>query len=105
VTDFKLAPKPVFIYLFVAIILYAFLVSQALDTLGNTKWRINKRVLVVVDRIWASGGHLAGLVDREDVSYLMTRVFFLSLFVYFSFIMKEILSVLLLHCLLSNCPN
>ncbi|KAG6765794.1 hypothetical protein POTOM_029851 [Populus tomentosa] len=41
-------------------------VFKALDTLGNTKWRINKRVLVVIDRIWASGGHLAGLVDRED---------------------------------------
>ncbi|KAJ6322135.1 hypothetical protein OIU77_012086 [Salix suchowensis] len=42
-------------------------VFKALDTLGNTKWRINKRVLVVIDRIWASGGNLAGLVDREDV--------------------------------------
>lgn len=42
--------------------------NQALDTLGNTKWKINKRVLAVVDRIWASGGRLAGLVDREDVS-------------------------------------
>ncbi|CAK7326431.1 unnamed protein product [Dovyalis caffra] len=42
-------------------------VFKALDTLGNTKWRINKRVLAVVDRIWASGGCLAGLVDREDV--------------------------------------
>ena len=40
---------------------------QALDTLGNTKWRVNKRVLGVIDRIWASGGGLADLVDREDV--------------------------------------
>lgn len=40
---------------------------QALDTLGSTKWRVNKRVLGVIDRIWASGGHLADLVDREDV--------------------------------------
>ena len=62
--------------------------SQALDTLGNTKWRINKRVLVVIDRIWASGGHLAGLVDREDVSYLMSRVFF-SFFVCLFFIYNE----------------
>lgn len=41
--------------------------NQALDTLGNTKWRVNKRVLSVIDRIWANGGCLAGLVDREDV--------------------------------------
>ncbi|KAJ9709458.1 hypothetical protein PVL29_001099 [Vitis rotundifolia] len=40
---------------------------EALNTLGNTKWRINKRVLGVIDRIWASGGRLADLVDREDV--------------------------------------
>lgn len=46
--------------------------SQALDTLGNTKWRVNKRVLAVVDRIWSSGGRIADLVDRNDVSYLMT---------------------------------
>nr|CBL69149.1 RNA polymerase [Nuphar advena] len=42
-------------------------VFEALDTLGSTKWRVNKRVLAVVDRIWASGGHLAGLVDCQDV--------------------------------------
>ncbi|KAI3423445.1 DNA-directed RNA polymerase, partial [Psidium guajava] len=42
-------------------------VFEALDTLGNTKWRVNKRALAVIDRIWASGGHLGGLVDREDV--------------------------------------
>ncbi|NP_001289520.1 DNA-directed RNA polymerase 2, chloroplastic/mitochondrial [Nicotiana sylvestris] len=41
-------------------------VFEALDTLGNTKWRINKRVLSVVDRIWAGGGRLADLVDRDD---------------------------------------
>lgn len=41
---------------------------QALDTLGNTKWRVNKRILSVVESIWASGGNIAGLVDREDVS-------------------------------------
>lgn len=44
------------------------LTVQALDTLGRTKWRVNKRVLGVVDKIWASGGHLADLVDRNDVS-------------------------------------
>lgn len=42
-------------------------VFKALDTLGNTKWKVNKRILAVVDRIWASGGRLADLVDCEDV--------------------------------------
>ncbi|KAH9626810.1 hypothetical protein KSS87_002456 [Heliosperma pusillum] len=42
-------------------------VYEALNTLGNTKWRINKKVLSIIDRIWASGGCLADLVDREDV--------------------------------------
>ncbi|KAK6252007.1 hypothetical protein QUC31_013727 [Theobroma cacao] len=42
-------------------------IFEALDTLGNTKWRINKRVLGVVDRLWANGGRVASLVDREDV--------------------------------------
>ncbi|KAI4368957.1 hypothetical protein MLD38_017456 [Melastoma candidum] len=42
-------------------------VFEALNTLGNTKWRVNKRVLAVIDRIWASGGCFGGLVDREDV--------------------------------------
>ncbi|KAL3346622.1 hypothetical protein AABB24_025189 [Solanum stoloniferum] len=41
-------------------------VFEALDTLGSIKWRINKRVLSVVDRIWAGGGRLADLVDRDD---------------------------------------
>ncbi|KAK8694366.1 hypothetical protein V6N13_071920 [Hibiscus sabdariffa] len=42
-------------------------VFEALDTLGYTKWRINKQVLSVVDRIWNSGGRLADMVDRNDV--------------------------------------
>ncbi|KAK6913416.1 DNA-directed RNA polymerase, N-terminal [Dillenia turbinata] len=42
-------------------------IFEALDTLGNTKWRINMRMLSVVDRIWSSGGRLADLVDRDDV--------------------------------------
>ncbi|RVX06547.1 DNA-directed RNA polymerase 2, chloroplastic/mitochondrial [Vitis vinifera] len=41
--------------------------EAALNTLGNTKWRINKRLFDVVDRIWAGGGCLADLVDRNDV--------------------------------------
>ncbi|GLT77095.1 hypothetical protein SLA2020_487120 [Shorea laevis] len=42
-------------------------VFEALDTLGNTKWRINKRVLSVMERLWARGVSIAGLIDREDV--------------------------------------
>lgn len=42
-------------------------VFEALNTLGSTKWRVNKRVLSIVDRIWSSGGRLADLVDRTDV--------------------------------------
>ncbi|XP_044505742.1 DNA-directed RNA polymerase 2, chloroplastic/mitochondrial-like isoform X2 [Mangifera indica] len=42
-------------------------IYEALDTLGNTKWRVNKRVLSVIDRIWSSGGRLADLVDRNDI--------------------------------------
>ncbi|XP_062198888.1 DNA-directed RNA polymerase 2, chloroplastic/mitochondrial-like isoform X2 [Phragmites australis] len=43
-------------------------VFEALNTLGSTKWRVNKRVLSIVDRIWSSGGRLGDLVDRADVS-------------------------------------
>ncbi|KAE8648775.1 DNA-directed RNA polymerase 1B, mitochondrial [Cucumis sativus] len=42
-------------------------VFKALDILGSTKWRVNKRVLSVIEKIWASGGRLADLVDREDM--------------------------------------
>ncbi|XP_054806124.1 DNA-directed RNA polymerase 3B, chloroplastic-like [Prosopis cineraria] len=42
-------------------------VYEALDTLGETKWRINKKLLSVVESIWAGGGNVAGLVDRNDV--------------------------------------
>nr|CAB3503932.1 unnamed protein product [Digitaria exilis] len=45
-----------------------FVQNPALNTLGSTKWRVNKRVLSIVDRIWSSGGRLADLVDRTDVS-------------------------------------
>lgn len=55
------------------IVKYAF---QALDVLGNTKWRINKKVFSVVDRIWAGGGCLADLVDRNDVSYYISLFLF-----------------------------
>ncbi|THG07185.1 hypothetical protein TEA_003707 [Camellia sinensis var. sinensis] len=42
-------------------------VFEALDTLGSNKWRVNNKVLNVVDRIWSSGGRLAHLVDRNDI--------------------------------------
>ncbi|KAK2663200.1 hypothetical protein Ddye_001774 [Dipteronia dyeriana] len=42
-------------------------VFEALDMLGNTRWKVNKRVLNVVERIWSNGGRLADLVDRKDV--------------------------------------
>lgn len=41
---------------------------QALDMLGSTKWRVNRKILSVVECIWAAGGNVAGLVPREDVS-------------------------------------
>uniref|UniRef100_A0A0D9XBI3 DNA-directed RNA polymerase n=1 Tax=Leersia perrieri TaxID=77586 RepID=A0A0D9XBI3_9ORYZ len=43
-------------------------VFEALNTLGSTKWRVNKRVLSIVDRIWSSGGRLGDLVDRADIA-------------------------------------
>lgn len=42
-------------------------IFEALNALGNNKWRVNKKVLGIVDRIWSSGGHLADMVDREDL--------------------------------------
>ncbi|MQM15245.1 hypothetical protein Taro_048187 [Colocasia esculenta] len=42
-------------------------VFEALDTLGDTKWRVNNRVLNVVEAIWKDGGCIAGLVDCKDV--------------------------------------
>ncbi|XP_042002629.1 DNA-directed RNA polymerase 3, chloroplastic-like [Salvia splendens] len=42
-------------------------VYEALDTLGTTKWRVNKRILSVVESLWAAGGNIAGLVNRENV--------------------------------------
>nr|KYP51452.1 hypothetical protein KK1_026738 [Cajanus cajan] len=42
-------------------------VCEALDTLGNTKWRVNRRLLSVVESLWAGGGNIAGLIDRKDV--------------------------------------
>ncbi|KAG7977691.1 hypothetical protein I3843_05G043300 [Carya illinoinensis] len=41
-------------------------VFEALDMLGNTKWRINRRVLSIVECIWDRGGNIAGLINREE---------------------------------------
>ena len=41
---------------------------QALDILGSTKWRVNRRVHDVVETIWSQGGGIAGLVDKTNVS-------------------------------------
>uniref|UniRef100_A0A2P2MP54 DNA-directed RNA polymerase n=1 Tax=Rhizophora mucronata TaxID=61149 RepID=A0A2P2MP54_RHIMU len=42
-------------------------VFEALNTLGITKWRVNRRVFDVIESIWEMGGNIAGLVDREDI--------------------------------------
>lgn len=34
---------------------------------------MHKTVLSVVDRIWNSGGRLADLVDRDDVSFFVPQ--------------------------------
>lgn len=56
---------------------------QALDMLGNTKWRVNRRVLNVVESIWDRGGNIAGLVNREDVSTYLS--FILKKHLFFSY--------------------
>ncbi|KAK6152649.1 hypothetical protein DH2020_012288 [Rehmannia glutinosa] len=45
-------------------------VFEALDTLGSTRWRVNKRVLSIIDRIWASGDPLPEQPDTEDEALL-----------------------------------
>ncbi|GJP51161.1 hypothetical protein CLOM_g10326 [Closterium sp. NIES-68] len=42
-------------------------VFRALNVLGSTPWRINQKVLAVLEQIWQDGGCKAGLVDRNDV--------------------------------------
>ncbi|GAB2219192.1 hypothetical protein Droror1_Dr00006823 [Drosera rotundifolia] len=42
-------------------------VYEALDTLGITKWRINRRIYNVVETLWATGGNVCGLPDRENI--------------------------------------
>jgi hypothetical protein len=72
------------------------LIFQALDTLGNTRWRVNKRVLSVVDRIWSNGGCLADLVDHSDVSIFSNFpqcnfFFFLRNSFTFTFVFQELI--------------
>uniref|UniRef100_A0A0D9WSQ2 DNA-directed RNA polymerase n=1 Tax=Leersia perrieri TaxID=77586 RepID=A0A0D9WSQ2_9ORYZ len=40
---------------------------KALDTLGSTKWRVNRRVHDAVETIWSRGGGIAGLVDKGNI--------------------------------------
>uniref|UniRef100_A0A0E0E4I9 DNA-directed RNA polymerase n=1 Tax=Oryza meridionalis TaxID=40149 RepID=A0A0E0E4I9_9ORYZ len=42
-------------------------VFEALDTLGSTKWRVNRRVHNAVETIWSRGGGIAGLVDKGNI--------------------------------------
>lgn len=42
-------------------------VFEALDILGSTKWRVNRRVHDVVEAIWSRGGGIAGLVDKANI--------------------------------------
>lgn len=41
---------------------------QALNTLGSVRWKINTRVLDVIEEIWKDGGRLAQMVDADNVS-------------------------------------
>lgn len=43
-------------------------VLAGLNALGATPWRINRPVLDVVERLWAAGGDVAGLVARADLT-------------------------------------
>lgn len=40
-------------------------VFDAVNTLQNTGWRVNKRVLAAMDSLWAAGSTLAGLPERD----------------------------------------
>ncbi|KAL6874119.1 hypothetical protein ACP4OV_014201 [Aristida adscensionis] len=42
-------------------------VFEALDILGSTKWRVNRRIHDVVEAIWSRGGGIAGLVDKGNI--------------------------------------
>ncbi|XP_062178704.1 DNA-directed RNA polymerase 3B, chloroplastic-like [Phragmites australis] len=42
-------------------------VFEALDILGRTKWRVNRRIHDVVEAIWSRGGGIAGLVDKGNI--------------------------------------
>ncbi|KCV68407.1 hypothetical protein H696_04702 [Fonticula alba] len=42
-------------------------VLAALDVLGQTRWRINTRVLDVASAVWNNGGGVAAIPDRKDI--------------------------------------
>ncbi|KAF9615594.1 hypothetical protein IFM89_024683 [Coptis chinensis] len=49
-------------------------VFEALDTLGQTKWRVNKRVLAAVESLWESGGNVADIIsDIHEPPYQMMQ--------------------------------
>lgn len=37
--------------------------------LGEIGWRVNKRVLEVVEKLWKVGGGIVDLVEVDDVSF------------------------------------
>lgn len=41
---------------------------QALDVLGETRWKINRKVMEIVEKLWENGGGIADLVESTDVS-------------------------------------
>lgn len=43
------------------------LVRSAVDALSATEWRINKKILTELDRIWCRGGEAVGLPRRDDL--------------------------------------
>ena len=47
---------------------FLFVLSQALDALGETRWRLNMQVFDVIEQLWEEGGGVANLVDASDVS-------------------------------------
>ncbi|KAL5647314.1 hypothetical protein ACJX0J_041669, partial [Zea mays] len=46
-------------------------VFEALDILGITKWRVNRRVHDVVETLWSQGESIAGLADKANVARKM----------------------------------
>lgn len=41
-------------------------ICTVLDVLSQTKWRVNKRVLEMIDFVWSIGGNCAGIPKRYN---------------------------------------